>query len=102
MWAALSRTYLRLRQRSSLPLDPKVEGDTYTIIQMLETALSEFNFPKLLIKGSPGAVIADLVLSGSKKGCRIWSSRISDQVFITFKRTILKVYEIAYWNVAIK
>jgi haloalkane dehalogenase len=30
------------------------EGELYTIIQKLETALSEFKFPTLLIKGSPG------------------------------------------------
>jgi haloalkane dehalogenase len=40
-----------------LPLDPKMEGEVYSIIQKLETALSEFKFPMLLIKGSPGAVI---------------------------------------------
>jgi haloalkane dehalogenase len=42
-----------------LPLDPKVEREAYTIIQKLETALSEFKFPKLLIKGNPGAVIPE-------------------------------------------
>lgn len=42
-----------------LPLDPKMEGETYTIIQKLETALSEFKFPMLLIKGNPGAVISE-------------------------------------------
>jgi len=42
-----------------LPLDPKVESEAYTIIQKLETALSEFKFPKLLIKGNPGAVIPE-------------------------------------------
>lgn len=40
-----------------LPLDPNVEGETYTVIQKLETSLSDFKFPMLLIKGSPGAVI---------------------------------------------
>ena len=42
-----------------LPLDPNVEGEAYAIIQKLETALSEFKFPTLLIKGSPGAVIPE-------------------------------------------
>ncbi len=42
-----------------LPLDPKVEVEAYAIIQKLETALSEFKFPTLLIKGSPGAVIPE-------------------------------------------
>lgn len=42
-----------------LPLDPKVESEAYTIIQKLESALSEFKFPKLLIKGNPGAVIPE-------------------------------------------
>jgi haloalkane dehalogenase len=42
-----------------LPLDPKVEGDVYTVIQKLENALSEFKFPMLLIKGSPGALISE-------------------------------------------
>ena len=42
-----------------LPLDPKVESEAYTVIQKLETALSEFKFPMLLIKGSPGAVIPE-------------------------------------------
>jgi haloalkane dehalogenase len=42
-----------------LPLDPNVESEVYTIIQKLETALSEFKFPMLLIKGNPGAVIPE-------------------------------------------
>jgi haloalkane dehalogenase len=42
-----------------LPLDPNVESEAYTIIQKLETALSEFKFPMLLIKGNPGAVIPE-------------------------------------------
>jgi haloalkane dehalogenase len=36
-----------------------MEGEVYTIIQKLEAALSEFKFPMLLIKGSPGAVIPE-------------------------------------------
>jgi haloalkane dehalogenase len=42
-----------------LPLDPNMEGEVYSIIQKLETALSEFRFPMLLIKGNPGAVIPE-------------------------------------------
>jgi haloalkane dehalogenase len=42
-----------------LPLDPNVEGETYTVIQKLETALSDFKFPMLLLKGNPGAVIPE-------------------------------------------
>lgn len=42
-----------------LPLDPNVEGEAYTVIQKLETALSDFKFPMLLIKGNPGAVIPE-------------------------------------------
>jgi haloalkane dehalogenase len=37
-----------------LPLDPKVESEAYAVIQKLETALSEFNFPTLVIKDNPG------------------------------------------------
>jgi pimeloyl-ACP methyl ester carboxylesterase len=42
-----------------LPLDPNMEGEVYTIVQKLEAALSEFKFPMLLIKSSPGAVIPE-------------------------------------------
>ena len=42
-----------------LPLDPNVESEAYTVIQKLESALSEFKFPMLLVKGSPGAVIPE-------------------------------------------
>jgi haloalkane dehalogenase len=42
-----------------LPLNPNVEGEAYTVIQKLETALSDFKYPMLLIKGSPGAVISE-------------------------------------------
>ncbi|MGA7898952.1 MAG: hypothetical protein WCA39_08850 [Nitrososphaeraceae archaeon] len=42
-----------------LRLDPNVEVEAYTIIQKLETALSQFKFPMLLIKGNPGAVIPE-------------------------------------------
>lgn len=42
-----------------MPLHPNVEEGTYAIIQKLETALSEFEFPILLIKGRPGAVIPE-------------------------------------------
>jgi hypothetical protein len=42
-----------------LPLDPNVEGEAYTVIQKLETALSDFKFPMILIKGSPGAAIPE-------------------------------------------
>jgi haloalkane dehalogenase len=50
-----------------LPLDPNMEGEVYTIIQKLEAALSESRFPMLLIKGSPGAVIPESPLNGSKE-----------------------------------
>ena len=42
-----------------LPLNPNVESEAYIVIQKLETALSDFKFPMLLIKGSPGAVIPE-------------------------------------------
>ena len=42
-----------------LPLDPNVEGEAYAVIQKLETALSEFKFPTLLIRGKPGTVIPE-------------------------------------------
>jgi len=42
-----------------LPLDPKIEGEAYAVIQKIEAALSEFKFPLLLIKGNPGAVIPE-------------------------------------------
>ena len=42
-----------------LPLDPNVESEAYKIFQKLETSLSEFKFPMLLIKGNPGAVIPE-------------------------------------------
>jgi haloalkane dehalogenase len=50
-----------------LPLDPNMEGEVYTIIQKLEAALSEFKFPMLLIKGSPGAVIPESRLKWLKE-----------------------------------
>ena len=42
-----------------LPLDSNVEGEAYSAVQKLETALSDFKFPMLLLKGSPGAVVPE-------------------------------------------
>jgi haloalkane dehalogenase len=42
-----------------LPLDPNVESEVYKVIQKLETALLEFRFPMMLIKGSPGTLILE-------------------------------------------
>lgn len=57
-----------------LPLDPAVEGEVYSMIQILEReALASFKFPMLLIKGNPGASI-------SEKRSRWLKERIPDLV----------------------